>query len=350
MNRRPAGAWQLRPTPFGLVALGVLVVTPLVAPGVTDVAVAGMVWAGLAGLLLAAAVAPPAVVGLLRPEVVGAPSDAVAGGAVTVVVELGRLPSEVRVRWAGQTEGTWLAPGPRRRVELELPVHRRGAHTELQLELHSDAPFGVVRATRRATVALVRPLLVGPTPESVAAATGAVQEPGAGSAVSVHSSGEVVRSVRPYVAGDPSHLVHWPSTARAGAPVVRELEPPDDRGVALVVDLGPAPVGPPPPPSAPLLPEELGPERAAARAAGAARAVLAGGGRVVLCTVDADGKGIVAEVGGMGDVAHRLAVASGGAPPPPRPGWTAVRIAAADDVPGGGVPGGGVPGGEVSAR
>ena len=44
-------------------------------------------------------------------------------------------------------------------------------------------------------------------------------------------------SVRPYAPGDPAHLVHWPSTARTGTLVVRELEPPAPIGQAIVVDL-----------------------------------------------------------------------------------------------------------------
>ena len=41
---------------------------------------------------------------------------------------------------------------------------------------------------------------------------------------------DVVRAVRPYVAGDPARLVHWPTSARRGELVVREHDPPANEG------------------------------------------------------------------------------------------------------------------------
>ncbi len=132
------------------------------------------------------------------------------------------------------------------------------------------------------------------------------------------NTGEAVRSVRPYVTGDPAHLVHWPSTARTGALVVRELEPPAARGLAIVVDLS--------------VPDATGAaaadvaDEAAARAAGAAESARARGARVVLCTVEADGP-VVAEAPDDVAVQRRLALAVEGSPPAAPEGWPALRIA-----------------------
>jgi uncharacterized protein (DUF58 family) len=125
--------------------------------------------------------------------------------------------------------------------------------------------------------------------------------------------------------------VHWPSTARTRSPVVRELDPPDATGVAVVVDLGPAGTGGAARwPSSPPGPEEVAVERAVSRAAGLARSVLATGGRVVLCTAAADGAGLAREVSDGAEVGRRLARAVAGPPPAPPPGWTAVRVSAAE--------------------
>jgi uncharacterized protein (DUF58 family) len=126
-----------------------------------------------------------------------------------------------------------------------------------------------------------------------------------------------VRSVRPYVPGDPARLVHWPTSARRGELVVREQEPAVVPGVAIVVDLrGPA----------------LGAEQAASRAAGIADATLgiadatlAAGGRVVLATTEPDGP-VVGPVHDRRSVGRRLAAAVPGMPPLPPEGWPVVEV------------------------
>jgi uncharacterized protein (DUF58 family) len=128
-------------------------------------------------------------------------------------------------------------------------------------------------------------------------------EAGAGVAL----RGDSVRSVRPYVTGDPSHLVHWPSTARTGQLVVRELDPPAAAGLALVVDLN-DPAG------------DGTAELVASQVAGGAEGLLAGGSRVMLCTVEPAGP-VVAEVRSSEQVRQRLARAVAGPPPPPPPHW-----------------------------
>ena len=124
---------------------------------------------------------------------------------------------------------------------------------------------------------------------------------GATSAASVLGprAGDTVRSVRPYVPGDPARLVHWPTSARRGTLVIREHEPPAAIGVALVVDLNGAR-------------DDV--EEAASRAAGIGLATLAAGGAVWCCTSEADGP-VSAPVADARELNRRLARARDGVPP-----------------------------------
>ena len=119
--------------------------------------------------------------------------------------------------------------------------------------------------------------------------------------------------MRPYRSGDPAHLVHWPSSARVGSLVVREFEPPTRPGVVLVVDLGPAavPVDGSAVGAAPDAAVDTAVERAVAEAAGLAAAVLAFGGRVLLCTHE-HGRAHTAEVATPLQARRRLAAATPG--------------------------------------
>jgi uncharacterized protein (DUF58 family) len=161
------------------------------------------------------------------------------------------------------------------------------------------------------TVALPAEIRVAPRPLTVDwFATGTKLEGIRDPRTSAGWAGEVVRSVRPYAPGDPAHLVHWPSTARRGSLVVKELEPPSAVGQAIVVDL-----------------RDLGEhrERAASYAAGAARAVLAAGGSLVLCTAEESGPR-TARATSMLEVGRRLARAVEGLPGPAPDGWPVVEI------------------------
>ena len=109
----------------------------------------------------------------------------------------------------------------------------------------------------------------------------------------------MVRGVREYVPGDPARLVHWPTSARHGSLVVKELDDPASRRLAIVVDLrGDADAA----------------EAAASRAAGLADRALREGLAVVMATAELDG-GRLAAVKTRADVSRRLARAV--AEPPP---------------------------------
>ena len=111
----------------------------------------------------------------------------------------------------------------------------------------------------------------------------------------------MVRAVRPYVSGDPAHLVHWPTSARTGGLVVRELEPPGRRRLVLLVDL-----------------TGLGAdtEQVASLARGAAHRALEQGGEVVLLTAEGHGP-VEGAVRSRDQVGRRLARAVPGPPPAP---------------------------------
>ncbi|HET9441825.1 MAG TPA: hypothetical protein VFO65_00805, partial [Acidimicrobiales bacterium] len=117
---------------------------------------------GLLSVLGLAAVLP--AFGLARVTVaVDAPRDATVGRPTELTVELGGGSAPVSLRPRG-----WDAPwtgafGPCRGA-LEATPTRRGVYDELVLDVRGAAPLGLVWWRRRVTVALTRPLSVGPRP------------------------------------------------------------------------------------------------------------------------------------------------------------------------------------------
>ena len=302
----------MRPTVFGLALALVVVVSAVVRPPVADPSATGLVWGGLLGALVLGVVWPIVTVRMIGVRVVAAPTDLVAGQLASLELEVTGRASGLSIGATGAASAVLdvVSPGV---VRVPVVVARRGVYRRIRIDLGSDAPFGVVWVNRSRVVDLPRELLVGPVAEPVVATTGElpgdVAEPsprGAG------ATGEAARSVRPYVTGDPSHLVHWPSTARVGSLVVRELEPPAATGLAVVVDLS----------------GESGDhvEAAASRAAGVAESVLDQGGRVVLCTAEAGGP-VVEEVGDLLGIRRRLARAVPGTPGVAPDHWPVVVVA-----------------------
>jgi uncharacterized protein (DUF58 family) len=115
-----------------------------------------------------------------------------------------------------------LPAGATRTVAWTVTWPRRGRHPLPALRVVTRFPFGFflkaspVRATREV---LVYPAL-GPLPAA------ALREAGGGgdSAARRPGHGTELRELRPYRRGDAPRLVHWPTTARAGELMVRELE------------------------------------------------------------------------------------------------------------------------------
>jgi uncharacterized protein (DUF58 family) len=130
-----------------------------------------------------------------------------------------------------------LAPGQTVVVETRRTARRRGVHDASGVDVSSAAPFGVARARRTrpvpgATVVFPRivrleglPFLDSvPTPERA-----------------IHTSprrgtGPDYLGIREYRTGDSMRHVHWPSTARHRALMVREFEREQTRRLAVVID------------------------------------------------------------------------------------------------------------------
>ncbi|MEI7887821.1 MAG: DUF58 domain-containing protein [Actinomycetes bacterium] len=311
----------LRPTIFGLILLGILTTTFLLGLAVADPSAAALVWAGLFAVALFGALWPLITVRSVGIEILGAPTDLVVGQVGSIRLQLSGRAAGLTLRCSGSPllVADVVSPGE---VSIPLEVSARGAYNSIRVDLGSDAPFGVALALRTRTLKLPRRLLVGPEtirqqaqvqdllgPESINLPRG------------VAAQGESVRSVRPYVAGDAQHLVHWPSTARTGELVVRELEPPVATGLALILDLsaGSGSAG------SDSADAQSAVEDAASRAAGIAEDALAQGARVLLCTCEA-GKAVGSEVLGVLQLRRRLALATPGIPAAAPPGWAATKV------------------------
>jgi uncharacterized protein (DUF58 family) len=286
----------------GLMLLLFLLFPMLVRSGNTELlsAAAGMSIA----LLLVSNVWPALLLRRLSPSVAASPTDLTVGDGYAIEVMIKGRVRHLQVR--DPDGGQWFRTAAPVRARIPDVAVRRGSYDRAGLEVATAGPLGMCRAVRRYSMPMPSPMLVGPraTPmawvprrlPSEAADTGGWSGSG---------GGDVVRSVRPYVPGDPAHLVHWPSTARHGVIQVRELEPPARTGEAVVVH---------------LLAASDEAEAAAARAAGLARAVLAAGGQLLLVTVERNGP-VVARARSRLDVARRLARAIPGEPPEPPDGW-----------------------------
>jgi uncharacterized protein (DUF58 family) len=203
-----------------------------------------------------------------------------------------------RVLSPTNTSGEWVRAVVPSAGETSVVPEQRGVVREVVVELRGGGPLGLVWWTKKARLALEHPIEVGPVPAEpaglpLARAGGAGGDPRAGAGL------DVVRGVREYVPGDPARLVHWPSSARRGSLVVKELDDPASRRLAIVVDLrGAADAA----------------EAAASRAAGLANRALREGLAVVLATAEVGG-GRVAAVKTRVDVSRRLARAVAAAPP-----------------------------------
>ncbi|MEY2475851.1 MAG: hypothetical protein QOG87_1166 [Actinomycetota bacterium] len=209
------------------------------------------------------AVWPAVVVRRLHVEVNG-PADAVVGRQLSLHVALHGMRSPVRVRVTDPPGARVTATAPAHGAVVVVPA-ARGVITRVRVECEAGAPLGLVWWRRRWTLALDRPIDVAPLP---------IEEPLAASALAARPGGEAVRTLREYVPGDAAKLIHWPSTARRGELVVKELEEPDRPGLVLRVELGgnPARV-----------------EMVAGRAMGAALGALRAGLEVTLLTAEPTG-------------------------------------------------------------
>ena len=134
----------------------------------------------------------------------------------------------------------WVGPiraGERTDITTLRVAERRGRHGPDRVRLKSSAPFGV--AERRRWVPVEGSTLVLPKVESLGALP--FIEPAATTDHAIHSAprrgqGPEYLGIREYRPGDSMRHVHWPSTARTGAVMVREFEQEQTRRLAIVMD------------------------------------------------------------------------------------------------------------------
>jgi uncharacterized protein (DUF58 family) len=170
----------------------------------------------------------------------------------------------------------------------------------IEVEVVNRGLAGFVACARRRTVPLARPLFVGPRPLPAAGAFPELFGAWGEGRPRPAPAGDVVRGVRPYLPGDPMRRVHWPSTARTGELVVKEVEDTAAPRLVVVLDLGAG---------------GAAGERAAGRAAWYAGEGLRRGYAVVLVTSESAGTGTVrAAATSSSDVTRRLAAATRGTP------------------------------------
>jgi uncharacterized protein (DUF58 family) len=135
----------------------------------------------------------------------------------------------------------WVATvrdGERVEVSTMRSACRRGSHEPGHVTVRSAAPFGVAERRRRVAVegsgTLVLPAVepLGMLP---------FVRPASTSEVALHTAprrghGPEYLGIREYRPGDSMRHVHWASTARTGAMMVREFEQEQTRRLAIVLD------------------------------------------------------------------------------------------------------------------
>ncbi len=298
-----------RLTALGTILLLAIVIGVANPPPASDRQILVLVWTGMVVALVIGVVWPLVAVRRITVSV-SSPRDASVGDQVPIEVNVGGHAGACEVRVLDPTGG-WHSVAGASVGTIGHLADRRGVFRMVRLEVRITAPLGVLAAHRVFEAAIGHPVEVAPKALAVDwIPAGAPLDGGVDRTSLASLGGDLVRSVRPYAPGDPAHLVHWPSTARTGVLVVRELEPPAPVGQAVVVDL-----------------RDLGPdkERAASYALGAARAVLAAGGELVLCTAEVSGP-VTGRVRAPIEAGRRLARAVAAEPGLPPDGWPVVEI------------------------
>jgi len=276
----------------------------VIVSGLVGVAVAGLAWPAL----------------LLRRVTVSldAPSDAIAGRPFDLPIAVGGS----RFLMTATAEGAYRRSGSLDSlggpIAVEVPqsgslvavAPRRGVIDRISVELRCAAPLGLSWWRRSRQIALARPLEVAPLAEETGLPPISRGEGGDRHRPERRSGLDSVRSVRDYVAGDATKLIHWGLSARRGELIVKELEDPEGASLAVVLDMGGNP--------------ELA-EKMAARAAGLCVLALRAGMEVVLCTAEESGpRG--EKVGSPLAAGRRLARAVPGVPAEPPRGCRVVRL------------------------
>jgi uncharacterized protein (DUF58 family) len=267
------------------------------AVGVVTALVTNLVWAAVATRHLAI-------------EVIDCPRDAITGAAVTCEVRVTGASAPFELRMMSSPNARWYRIDGPDAGSLVVLAPARSVATAAVFQAVCTAPLGLLGVNRRYVVGLPHPIHIGPKPEPVHG----VRLPDRGRFAEDEDG--LVRSTRPYVAGDPLRNVHWPSTARTGVLTVREYEPPPRQVLLLVVDLGEG---------------GLEGEAAASRAAWIGAEAHRRGFGVLLATSESGGP-VNAPVRSAIEVSRRLAAATVGSPVPPTDGFgAAISITSGGD-------------------
>ena len=246
------------------------------------------------------------------------PRDAVNGRPLEMAIGLSgaRTAVALEVSFVYRT-----GEGPQRaseRSSAEVPSRgtvmcvppRRGVVDSVEIEMRCAAPLGLIWWTRRVRMRLAHAVDVAPAPTSSSVPAISHGEGGDRHRPERRSGHDSVRTVRDYVPGDATRLVHWAVTARRDQLTVKELEDPEGAVLAIVLDLRGDP--------------ELA-EKMAAKAAGMCAAGLRGGLEVVLCTAE-EGGAVSGRVSSPTAAGRRLARAVPGPPGQPPSSARAVHL------------------------
>jgi len=220
-----------------------------------------------AGVIAVGMIGPGLAANRLKAVAAACPHDARAGEELLVEMTVKR-PLRCTPIWP-PGDRVLLEPGAAAPVAFRLPT--RGVLRTVSVRLATAAPLGLLWWS-------VDQVVVLPAPVEVAPRTGAGSSHGREASTDSEGRGRPVpsgsgdpRGVRPYRIGDSRRRVHWRGSAHTGTLMVRESEQQPDVSVRVVADL-------------PDDPEAA--ERRAEEAMGTVSALLAGGRRVVLETVE----------------------------------------------------------------
>jgi uncharacterized protein (DUF58 family) len=263
----------------------------------------------VAGVLAVATIWPRLALFRVRLLVAG-PHDATAGQAFPLTVGVAGAGLGVRVRPL-DPPGGWSAVVGDATATSEVTAGRRGVIRDVEIEVSSAAPFGLVWWRRRIRATLEHPIDVAPRRGD---RVGRLPQDGTRDGDAPRPSGlagDRVRGLREYVPGDPMRLVHWPASAKRGQVLVKELEQPQRPRVCIVVAL------------------DGGQERCdetAERAMGLACHAMEDGVDVLMCTAERGGP-VAEQVGTPLQAGRRLARAVPGEPAAAPAATPTIRVA-----------------------
>ena len=147
------------------------------------------------------------------------------GGSITLRQQLGALESENRMHGS--------------QAEIVFTGLPRGRHDLGPLHVTLADPLGLERVEQRLDddlFVLIRPRI--PTLRSVFSRQGA-REAGAARSTFRRATGFEIHAIRDYAPGEPLRAVHWPSTARRGRLMVKELDDAPRDELVIVLDQDP---------------------------------------------------------------------------------------------------------------